>query len=248
MLFIANFTNRLLFGKSIFQGIAYHVFFVTFGGMILLNLAVGVVIGSLFEARAKQDGDYLVVEIDRAENLMIADYDVSGVSSSDPYVKVTVGDVTHSTKVVHNNINPLWKETLPKIPYNEKVSTILKLEVFDWDLFGADDLLGSFELDFSSLRWNKPIRFKLELNDTDGKESFLYLKIRRTPGANHLLLENEKDRWDKIQDKFFIAKGLIKDIEELLRKRQQQKRLERVRKRGAIKKWNTLKVARKIHT
>ena len=113
-------------------------------------------------------------------------------------------------------------------------------------MFGADDLLGSFELDFSSLRWNKPVRFKLELNDTDGKESFLYLKIRKTPGANHLLLENEKDRWDKIQDKFFIAKRLIKDIEDLLRKRREQKLEEKKRKRSAMKKWATLNMARRF--
>ena len=67
-----------------FLSVCYHVFFTLLAGMILLNLAVGVVIGSLFEAKANVDSDYLSVTVEKAENLMIADYDIGGLASSDP--------------------------------------------------------------------------------------------------------------------------------------------------------------------
>lgn len=234
-------------GTSPVGGVFFFVGFVFLGGMILMNLAVGVVIGSLFEAKAEENGDYILVYVDRAENLMIADYDVSGVSSSDPYCTATVGDISYSTKVVSNNINPEWAQELPKIPFNHQVTTKLRLEIFDWDLLGADDLLGSFDIDFSSLRWNKPVRFKLELNDSD-KESFLYIKLRKVPGNNHILMEQEKDRWDRVQDKFLVAKGLIKDIEELLWKRHHEKRNEALKQAKASRRWKAIKVVRRTGT
>ena len=41
---------------------------------------------------------------------MIADYDVGGLASSDPYVKATVGDYTKRCKTITNNLYPVWNE------------------------------------------------------------------------------------------------------------------------------------------
>ena len=63
-------------------------------------------------------------------------------------------------------------EKLENIPISAHGSTILRLEVFDWDLIGDDDSLGYFELNFANLRWNKPVKFKLELDGSDKEDSF----------------------------------------------------------------------------
>ena len=51
----------------------YHIVFHIFAGLVLLNLMVGVIIGSIFEAKAGLNGDKLIVVIQRAKDLPRAD-------------------------------------------------------------------------------------------------------------------------------------------------------------------------------
>jgi hypothetical protein len=235
----SNENNYLL---SIF----YHIVFTLLAGMILLNLAVGVIIGSLFEAKGNVDNDYLSVTIEKAENLMIADYDVGGLASSDPYVKATVGDYSKRSSTKTHNLYPVWNEKLDKIPISPHGPTILHLEVFDYDLIGDDDSLGYFEINFANLRWNKPVKFKLELDGSDKDESYLYVTIKRCTGPNHILMDNEKDKWDHVNDKFFIANALLGDIKSLLHKRKQKLAEEKLKKAEAQKRWNVVSLMRRL--
>ncbi len=143
--------------------VLYHHIFAIFAGLILLNLMVGVIIGSIFEAKATLTGDSVEITVERATNLPIADIAIEGFSSSDPFCKVRVGDQVFRTKVMKNNLNPVWNETFV-IPLAEVEKEVVKFEVFDWDRIGSDDLLGRFKFDFSSMRWNKPARFEIELD------------------------------------------------------------------------------------
>jgi voltage-gated sodium channel len=52
---------------------AYHIVFHIFAGLVLLNLMVGVIIGSIFEAKAGLNGDKLVITVQRAKDLPKAD-------------------------------------------------------------------------------------------------------------------------------------------------------------------------------
>ncbi len=226
--------------------IVYHISFTLLAGMVLLNLAVGVIIGSLFEAKGNVDNDYLSITIEKAENLMIADYDVGGLASSDPYVKATVGDYTKRCKTITNNLYPVWNEKLDKIPLDPHGSTILRLEVFDHDLIGDDDSLGYFEINFANLRWNKPVKFKLELDGSDKEESYLYIKLRRSTGPNHILTDNEKDKWDHVNDKFFIANSLLGDVKTLLHERKKMIAEEKEKNKTAKKRWGLLNALRRM--
>lgn len=226
--------------------IVYHISFTLLAGMVLLNLAVGVIIGSLFEAKGNVDNDYLSITIEKAENLMIADYDVGGLASSDPYVKATVGDYTKRCKTITNNLYPVWNEKLDKIPLDPHGSTILHLEVFDHDLIGDDDSLGYFEINFANLRWNKPVKFKLELDGSDKEESYLYIKLRRSTGPNHILTDNEKDKWDHVNDKFFIANSLLGEVKTLLHDRKKMIAEEKEKNKTAKKRWGLLNALRRM--
>ncbi|CAN1851170.1 Protein C2-DOMAIN ABA-RELATED 4 [Linum perenne] len=62
------------------------------------------------------------------------------------------------TRVVKKNVNPEWNETLtlsvtdPNLP--------VKIEVYDWDLFSRDDLLGNAEFEIGS--FVEAVRMKLK--------------------------------------------------------------------------------------
>jgi hypothetical protein len=86
--------------------VIYHVIFYILAGLVLLNLMVGVIIGSIFEAKAGMDGDKLEVTIVRASDLPKADL----FGGSDPFVTVTHQDESRSTKVVKSCLNPVWNQ------------------------------------------------------------------------------------------------------------------------------------------
>ncbi|KAI3747807.1 hypothetical protein L6452_10472 [Arctium lappa] len=82
----------------------------------------------------------LRVHVHRGVNLAIRD-----LRSSDPYVIVRMGKQKLKTRVVKKNINPVWDEDLT-LSILEPLP--VKLEVYDRDLFSADDKMGDAEFDF----------------------------------------------------------------------------------------------------
>jgi len=70
--------------------------------------------------------------------------------SSDPYVKVAIGDSIRETQVVHHNTNPLWNENIGNF-FVEDLDTEINIEVFDWDRIGKHDSLGHARLNFGRL-------------------------------------------------------------------------------------------------
>lgn len=77
----------------------------------------------------------LKVLVVQGKRLVVRDF-----KSSDPYVKIKLGDQIAKTKVINSNLNPVWNEELT-FTLNEPVGT-LYLEVFDKDRFKADDEMG----------------------------------------------------------------------------------------------------------
>ncbi|XP_042510353.1 probable ADP-ribosylation factor GTPase-activating protein AGD11 isoform X2 [Macadamia integrifolia] len=84
------------------------------------------------------------VDIIRGTNLAIRD-----VMSSDPYVILTLGQQSMRTRVIKNNLNPVWNERL-MLSIPEPIPP-LKLLVYDKDTFTTDDYMGETEIDIQPL-------------------------------------------------------------------------------------------------
>uniref|UniRef100_A0A0A0KP50 Arf-GAP domain-containing protein n=1 Tax=Cucumis sativus TaxID=3659 RepID=A0A0A0KP50_CUCSA len=86
----------------------------------------------------------LKVKVIKGTNLAIRD-----MMSSDPYVVMTLGKQTVQTSVVRSNLNPVWNEELTlSVPQG---FGSIKLEVYDYDTFSADDIMGEAEIDLQPL-------------------------------------------------------------------------------------------------
>ncbi|KAA3478706.1 ADP-ribosylation factor GTPase-activating protein AGD12-like [Gossypium australe] len=84
------------------------------------------------------------VTVVKGTNLAIRD-----MMTSDPYVVLTLGQQTIQTAVIPSNLNPVWDEDLMlSVPNNYGH---LKLEVYDHDMFSADDIMGEAEIDIQPL-------------------------------------------------------------------------------------------------
>ncbi|KAL8546827.1 hypothetical protein ACS0TY_006518 [Phlomoides rotata] len=84
------------------------------------------------------------VNIVRGTDLAVRD-----MVSSDPYVILTLGNQSVKTRVIKNNLNPVWNERL-MLSIPEDIPP-LKLLVYDKDTFSTDDFMGSAEIDIQPL-------------------------------------------------------------------------------------------------
>ncbi|XP_047310294.1 probable ADP-ribosylation factor GTPase-activating protein AGD11 isoform X2 [Impatiens glandulifera] len=83
------------------------------------------------------------VNVVRGTNLAVRD-----VMTSDPYVIISLGGQSVKTRVIKNNLNPVWNEQL-MLSIPEHIPP-LKL-VYDKDTFKADDFMGEAEIDIQPL-------------------------------------------------------------------------------------------------
>ncbi|KAK0577969.1 hypothetical protein LWI29_003085 [Acer saccharum] len=86
----------------------------------------------------------LKVKVIKGTNLAIRD-----MMSSDPYVILSIGQQTVQTTIIKSNLNPVWNEELMlSVPQDFGP---VKLKVFDYDTFSADDIMGEAEIDIQPL-------------------------------------------------------------------------------------------------
>ncbi|VFQ94768.1 unnamed protein product [Cuscuta campestris] len=84
------------------------------------------------------------VNVVRGTHLAVRD-----VVTSDPYVILSLGTQSVKTRVIKNNLNPVWNEKLMlSIPDNIPP---LKVLVYDKDTFTTDDFMGDAEIDIQPL-------------------------------------------------------------------------------------------------
>uniref|UniRef100_A0A0E0CHC3 C2 domain-containing protein n=1 Tax=Oryza meridionalis TaxID=40149 RepID=A0A0E0CHC3_9ORYZ len=86
----------------------------------------------------------LNVKVKGGTNLAIRD-----MSSSDPYVVLTLGQQKAQTSVIKASLNPVWNEEL-KLSVPQQYGP-LKLQVFDHDMLSKDDLMGEAEIDLQPM-------------------------------------------------------------------------------------------------
>ncbi|KAL9683767.1 hypothetical protein QQ045_021192 [Rhodiola kirilowii] len=74
---------------------------------------------------------------------------VRDMVTSDPYVVLSLGSQSVKTRVIKNNLNPVWNEQL-MLSIPEEVPP-LKVLVYDKDKFTTDDFMGEAEIDIQPL-------------------------------------------------------------------------------------------------
>ncbi|CAI9788014.1 unnamed protein product [Fraxinus pennsylvanica] len=86
----------------------------------------------------------LKITIIKGTNLAVRD-----MLSSDPYVVLTLGKQKAQTAVVRSSLSPVWNEELMlSVPQDFGA---IKLQVFDYDTFSADDIMGEAEIDIQPI-------------------------------------------------------------------------------------------------
>ena len=150
--------------------------------------------------------------------------------------------IVKKTRVIKNNLNPEWEQEFT-FELKDITNETVMFEVFDWDLCGGDDLLGSFRMKFTNLRWNKPVNFELELDEAD--TGTLFVQMKKVAGPNHILLDTEKDKWDHLQDKYFVACELVAECKQMLRDRKRRKELEKKREKNRVR-WDKIRAKGKM--
>lgn len=86
----------------------------------------------------------LKVKVVKGTNLAVRD-----MLSSDPYIVLILGKQRVQTTVVKSNLNPVWNEEL-MLSVPQQFGP-LKLQVFDYDTFSADDIMGEAEIDIQPM-------------------------------------------------------------------------------------------------
>ncbi|KAF3448784.1 hypothetical protein FNV43_RR09497 [Rhamnella rubrinervis] len=86
----------------------------------------------------------IMVNVVKGTNLAVRD-----VMTSDPYVILALGHQSVKTRVIKNNLNPVWNESL-MLSIPEHIPP-LKVIVYDKDTFSTDDFMGEAEIDIQPL-------------------------------------------------------------------------------------------------
>lgn len=89
----------------------------------------------------------LSLDVESAKGLMAADTN----GKADPFAVVTVDGVeAFKTNKIRKTLHPNWKEST-NVPILSRSTLTVKLDVYDWDLTHERELIGSTELDLTSL-------------------------------------------------------------------------------------------------
>ncbi|KAK8654561.1 hypothetical protein V6N13_128523 [Hibiscus sabdariffa] len=112
---------------------------------------------NFYELELKPEG-MLTVSVVRANNLK----NLEVIGKSDPYVVVHIRPrFKYKTKVIHNNLNPVWNQTFELIAEDRETQS-LTVEVFEKDI-GQDSRLGVAKLRLSELEPEKLKEVNLRL-------------------------------------------------------------------------------------
>ncbi|KAH9127367.1 hypothetical protein AeMF1_002319 [Aphanomyces euteiches] len=138
----------------------------------------------------------LRVKLNKATDLAAADYRIPGLlqGKSDPYVVFRVGDQKFKSTCISSTLNPVWGHEVFEFTLNEGLmyTQALVVEVYDHDLYKADDLIGTtvvalaqFELEkgLQDIQW--PLDIPDEFSSQD-VHSMLHVTVE-------VLTETEKE-------------------------------------------------------
>ncbi|KAL9050095.1 MAG: hypothetical protein Q9162_006833 [Coniocarpon cinnabarinum] len=97
---------------------------------------------------------------------------------SDPYCKFILNDKQiYKTEVQKKTLHPAWNESFD-VPVKSRTAAVFKVECWDWDRGGGDDLLGTADINLEILEPFQPQTVHLGL---DGKSGSLRLRLLFKP-------------------------------------------------------------------
>ena len=116
----------------------------------------------------------LRVDVHDAADLPAADRN----GLSDPYCKFFLNDKqVHKTEIQKRNLHPAWNETF-EVAVKSRTAAKFRVECWDWDRGGGDDLLGNADINLEILEPFEPQTINLGL---DGKSGSLRLRLLFKP-------------------------------------------------------------------
>eukprot|EP00002_Diphylleia_rotans_P033576 TRINITY_DN7156_c0_g1_i4.p1 TRINITY_DN7156_c0_g1~~TRINITY_DN7156_c0_g1_i4.p1 ORF type:complete len:2498 (+),score=509.79 TRINITY_DN7156_c0_g1_i4:61-7554(+) len=113
----------------------------------------------------------LIVSVVRATDLLKADK----YGSSDPYIVLKVGAQKFKTTKVKSSLAPVWNQQ--HVFDLTKTATALDITLYDGDVLGSDELIGSASISRADLQNMQPFDGWIELH-TDGPAGKLHLKYQ----------------------------------------------------------------------
>eukprot|EP00811_Abedinium_folium_P036490 NODE_9194_length_1440_cov_12.662605.p1 GENE.NODE_9194_length_1440_cov_12.662605~~NODE_9194_length_1440_cov_12.662605.p1 ORF type:complete len:388 (-),score=129.25 NODE_9194_length_1440_cov_12.662605:275-1438(-) len=102
-------------------------------------------------------------------------------NTSDPYVKVILGEKMNMTDIIKNTREPVWEEDVFKFETNDS-SEMIRFEVFDSDFLTKDDPMGAAMLEIGSIPAGEWTEQRLALGTGCGE---LAVKLRREDQPSH---------------------------------------------------------------
>ncbi|KAH9037358.1 hypothetical protein EDB84DRAFT_1655777 [Lactarius hengduanensis] len=69
----------------------------------------------------------------------------------DPFVKVSIGEQVEKTEVERHKLDPVWDKEFLFHVRQQDLKLPIRLEIFDWDRFSRNDLVGSAEINVATL-------------------------------------------------------------------------------------------------
>ncbi|XP_072173844.1 extended synaptotagmin-2-like [Diadema setosum] len=124
-----------------------------------------------------------------ARNLVRADVGFIKKGKSDPYLNINVGMQKFKTKVINNNLNPVWNQTFEALVFEEHGQT-LDLDCWDEDPGSKDDPLGNISIDIHYISRMGTFDSWLPLEDI--KHGDLHLKLEwLVPSENYDVISEQ---------------------------------------------------------
>lgn len=131
---------------------------------------------------SKDNSGYLTATAVSAEGLPAGDRN----GKSDPYVKLylnTEKSAFFKSKKIKKTLDPQWNETSDEVAVYNKYDSVLRVEVFDWDVGPEqDDLLGIGEIKLSEMAKEGETEYDVPLTSEDDEDAgFAHFKLSFRP-------------------------------------------------------------------
>eukprot|EP00741_Cyanophora_paradoxa_P011511 tig00020557_g11120.t1 len=144
----------------------------------------------------------VMVKVLRALNL--ENRDEGGGDVSDPYCVATVNGVQKRTRVVKDNLNPVWFDKEKDEPWDWPLDSrdrdgILRVEAFDEDKLTRDESLGAAEIDLFELPYDRWEERWLTLAGKDVRRGTILVEVK-------LIRDAEKEKEAKERE---LKKGAV---------------------------------------
>merc|ERR1712029_1240843 len=131
---------------------------------------------------------------------------------SDPYVKVILGQQTSKSKKVKNTLNPVWNHEVVS-ELDKSTPMEIKIEVYDWDRFGKDDIMGFAKLNLDEeIPKNQHGTYSIPLEDCKSGKIYLSLKFDGEIVKSQRIIKGVRDL------KKYLTEGQVDESKTIIKK------------------------------